>query len=70
MVAHLRLSRNPKCEIRNPMQPAEMRISKNITSVSSAAKDTTNGANHTLSAATELSKLAADLKGVVDLART
>ena len=45
-------------------------ISKNITSVSTAAKDTTGGANNTLSAATELSKLAADLKRVVDLART
>jgi hypothetical protein len=38
--------------------------------VSSAAKETINGANNTLSAATELSKLAADLKRVVDLART
>jgi hypothetical protein len=37
--------------------------------VSQAAKNTTEGANNTLSAATELSKLAGDLKRVVDLAK-
>jgi methyl-accepting chemotaxis protein len=44
-------------------------ISRNIANVSTAAKNTTEGANNTLIAATELSKLAADLKRVVDLAR-
>jgi len=41
-------------------------ISNNIMHVSHAAKNTTEGANNCLSAATELSKLAADLKRVVD----
>ena len=40
-------------------------ISKNITQVSVAAKSTTEGANNTLTAATELAKLAGDLKGIV-----
>jgi methyl-accepting chemotaxis protein len=43
-------------------------ISRNIANVSTAAKNTTEGANNTLIAATELSKLAADLKRVVDMA--
>ena len=34
-----------------------------------AAKNTTEGANNTLSAATELAKLASDLKNVVDKAK-
>ncbi len=43
-------------------------ISKNIANVSLAAKNTTEGANNTLNAATELSRLASDLKAVVDKA--
>ncbi len=43
-------------------------ISKNITSVSTAAKSTTEGANNTLAAAQELARLSAALKAVVDAA--
>lgn len=43
-------------------------ISKNITSVSTAARSTTEGANNTLSAAQELARLSAALKTVVDSA--
>ncbi|HEX7652174.1 MAG TPA: PAS domain-containing protein, partial [Verrucomicrobiae bacterium] len=43
-------------------------ISKNIASVSVATRNTSEGANNTLSAATELSKLAGDLKLVVEQA--
>jgi methyl-accepting chemotaxis protein len=45
-------------------------ISKNIANVSIAARNTTQGANNTLSAATELAKLAVSLKDVVGRAKT
>jgi methyl-accepting chemotaxis protein len=56
---------------RSPATPAEAakgstEISKNIANVSLAAKNTTEGANNTLNAATELARLAADLKAMVD----
>jgi methyl-accepting chemotaxis protein len=44
-------------------------ISRNITGVSTAAKNTTEGANNTLAAAVELAKLASDLKRIVDQAK-
>ena len=44
-------------------------ISKNIASVSTVARDTTQGANNTLAAAQELAKLASGLKAIVDAAK-
>ncbi|AOS45616.1 Biofilm dispersion protein BdlA [Lacunisphaera limnophila] len=41
-------------------------MAKNITGISQATRATTEGARNTLSAAQELSKLAADLKAIVD----